>query len=178
MAGLTTMKYQRTPGIIRPMLDISRKDIEAYASAHNIPFRVDSTNPALKYARNYIRAEILPRMAALNPEVSSAIMRASEILGEEDSALFEYAKSEYHKISRREEGQIVLDLVGFNALPKAIRRRVVRMARLEFTTLQDVEKQSVDRVLDLAASGRTGKGLQPGRALFCPCILPRVDYYG
>ena len=28
MAGLTTMKYQRTPGIIRPMLDISRKDIE------------------------------------------------------------------------------------------------------------------------------------------------------
>ena len=122
MAGLTTMKYQRTPGIIRPMLDISRKDIEAYASAHNIPFRVDSTNAALKYARNYIRAEILPRMAALNPEVSSAIMRASEILGEEDSALFEYAKSEYHKISRREEGQIVLDLVGFNALPKAIRR--------------------------------------------------------
>ena len=158
MAGLTTMKYQRTPGIIRPMLDISRKDIEAYASAHNIPFRVDSTNAALKYARNYIRAEILPRMAALNPEVSSAIMRASEILGEEDSALFEYAKSEYHKISRREEGQIVLDLVGFNALPKAIRRRVVRMALLEFTTLQDVEKQSVDRVLDLAASGRTGKG--------------------
>ena len=158
MAGLTTMKYQRTPGIIRPMLDISRKDIEAYASEHGIKFRVDSTNAALKYTRNYIRAEILPRMAMLNPEVSSAIMRASEILGEEDAALFEYAKSEYHKISRREEGQIAIDLVGFNALPKAIRRRVVRMALLAFTTLQDVQKQSVDRVLDVAAAGRTGKG--------------------
>ena len=158
MAGLTTMKYQRTPGIIRPMLDISRKDIESYAGEHGIPFRVDSTNAALKYTRNYIRSEILPRMAMLNPEVSSAIMRASEILGEEDVALFEYAKSEYHKLSRREEGQIVVDLVSFNALPKAIRRRVVRMALLEFTTLQDVEKQSVDRVLDLAASARTGKG--------------------
>lgn len=158
VAGLTSMKYQRQPGIIRPLLDISRKQIEAYAKKHEITFRVDSTNAALKYTRNYIRAEILPRMAKLNPEVSSAIMRASEILGEEDAALFEYAKSEYHKISRREEGQIVLDLIAFNALPKAIRRRVVRMALLEFTTLHDVDKRSVDRVLDLAASGRTGKG--------------------
>ena len=45
------------------------------------------------------------------------------------------------------------------------------MALLEFTTLQDVEKQSVDRVLDLAASGRAGKGcllytslLSPGKS--------------
>ena len=174
VAGLTSMKYQRQPGIIRPLLDISRKQIEAYAKKHEIPFRVDSTNAALKYTRNYIRAEILPRMAKLNPEVSSAIMRASEILGEEDAALFEYAKSEYHKISRREEGQIVLDLIAFNALPKAIRRRVVRMALLEFTTLQDVDKRALaGRVFPDAAGGaaepaaQVPLGLQHGAVCGC-----------
>jgi tRNA(Ile)-lysidine synthase len=46
--------------IVRPMLHISRADVEAYLSAQGIAFRTDSTNCDTAYLRNKIRAELIP----------------------------------------------------------------------------------------------------------------------
>jgi len=45
---------------IRPLIKVSRKEIEEYAHSNNIPFRTDRTNESDKYLRNHIRHNMIP----------------------------------------------------------------------------------------------------------------------
>jgi tRNA(Ile)-lysidine synthase len=53
--------------IIRPLLFATRQEIEAYAVAHGISWREDSSNQTDDYARNFIRHQIVPQLEVLNP---------------------------------------------------------------------------------------------------------------
>lgn len=64
--GLTGIK-SRSGSIIRPLLFASRAMIEDYAKQTAMAFRSDKTNLEIKYTRNYIRHEIIPRLEKLNP---------------------------------------------------------------------------------------------------------------
>lgn len=57
----------------RPLLEVSREEIETYARENSLPTALDSSNDDIKYARNYIRKEILPKMFELNPHVLDAV---------------------------------------------------------------------------------------------------------
>jgi len=46
--------------IIRPLLEVSRKDIESYAQENGLPFIIDETNAESDYSRNYVRNKIIP----------------------------------------------------------------------------------------------------------------------
>ena len=48
--------------ILRPLLEYSKAEIIKYAKENNIKYREDSSNTDIKYVRNYIRHEILPRL--------------------------------------------------------------------------------------------------------------------
>ncbi len=61
LRGLTGISDQRER-IIRPLLFARREEIMAYAAAKGIPYREDSTNATLKYLRNRLRHDILPRL--------------------------------------------------------------------------------------------------------------------
>lgn len=63
----------RRDAIVRPLLCLSRQAIREYARENDIPFREDETNTSVKYSRNFIRHEVLPRLQELNPAVISAI---------------------------------------------------------------------------------------------------------
>lgn len=69
VSGLGGMKYLSGP-YIRPLLDVSRKEIEEYAKEQGIPYRHDSTNDDLSLARNRIRAHIIRSLRALTKERS------------------------------------------------------------------------------------------------------------
>lgn len=68
--------------VVRPLLCVSRNEIESYLQEREIPFRTDSTNHEDVYTRNYIRLNILPLMQKLNPSVSESIFRTSENVAE------------------------------------------------------------------------------------------------
>lgn len=53
--------------IIRPLLGFSRKEIESYAVREGVEFHIDSTNSDISIARNRIRHEVFPQLAAVNP---------------------------------------------------------------------------------------------------------------
>jgi tRNA(Ile)-lysidine synthase len=53
--------------IIRPLLDITRGEIENYLNSNNIPFRTDSTNFDQSILRNKIRHTVIPTFEAINP---------------------------------------------------------------------------------------------------------------
>lgn len=55
--------------VIRPLSDVSRSEIEDYASRKGIEWREDSSNQSREYTRNYIRHEILPLARKINPSL-------------------------------------------------------------------------------------------------------------
>lgn len=65
--------------IIRPLLSLSRQQIDDYAKQHNVPFRVDATNLDAKYSRNFIRLELLPKAEEKYPNATGALLRLSHI---------------------------------------------------------------------------------------------------
>jgi len=50
--------------VIRPMLDIPKADILAYAKKYKLEWREDSTNANQDYLRNYLRASVIPKLTA------------------------------------------------------------------------------------------------------------------
>lgn len=79
--------------IYRPMLDISRQEIEKYCQDNNLKPNNDSSNLDNKYARNFIRNEILPLFNKINPQAENSINNLSILAFEEESIIKEYINS-------------------------------------------------------------------------------------
>ena len=68
--------------IIRPLLGVGRKEIEAFLASRNQPYITDSSNLADDVVRNKIRHNIVPAMLEVNPSVSEAILQTAGRLRE------------------------------------------------------------------------------------------------
>jgi tRNA(Ile)-lysidine synthetase-like protein len=77
LAGLAGMRPERD-GIVRPLLALGRADTALMCAAAGITPREDPTNRSLRFARNRIRRRVMPELAKLNPEITSAIARLAE----------------------------------------------------------------------------------------------------
>lgn len=73
--------------VIRPLLCVSREEIEAWLAERGQPFVQDETNEDLAYARNRIRRKVLPELTQINGKAVEHIMQASELLEETESFL-------------------------------------------------------------------------------------------
>ena len=89
--------------ILRPLLGVSRADVEAYLAAKNQDYVTDSTNLEDNVTRNKIRLHILPLLREINPAVSENIQRTAEHLAETqkvlDGVLASFGKSNQLDIS-------------------------------------------------------------------------------
>lgn len=71
--GLAGIPVRRGP-FIRPLLRFHKKELLAYAAAHDIGFREDPTNAQLHFMRNRIRKTVLPALEAVKPAMHAAIL--------------------------------------------------------------------------------------------------------
>jgi tRNA(Ile)-lysidine synthase len=70
--GLAAMRPRRGR-VVRPLLEASREDVLAYLKDRGFKARKALTNADRRYARNFVRAEILPKLAHLNPQIGRAL---------------------------------------------------------------------------------------------------------
>ena len=68
--GLGAMGSRR--GVIRPLLDLSRAEVRAYAAEARLVVQDDPTNADPRWLRNRLRADVLPRLEALRPGAAAA----------------------------------------------------------------------------------------------------------
>lgn len=73
MAGLCGMRY-RNGMVIRPLLDMSRSDIEAYLQACGLTYIVDSSNNSDEFKRNRLRNRVLPELQRSFPGAADSIL--------------------------------------------------------------------------------------------------------
>lgn len=79
--------------IYRPMLDISRKEVEEYCKNNNLNANFDSSNNNNDYARNFIRNKVLPLLNEINPQVEKSLNSLSILAFEEEQIIKEYINS-------------------------------------------------------------------------------------
>ena len=74
--------------MIRPLLDVSREDIEAFCTENQLQPRIDHTNAETDYTRNKIRLELLPLLAEnYNPNIKQTLVRLAANASEDEDAL-------------------------------------------------------------------------------------------
>lgn len=73
--------------IIRPLIHCSREDILNYCAENGIGYVTDSTNTDETYTRNYIRANIVPALKKLDPNVPKTVAHTCDLLREDRALL-------------------------------------------------------------------------------------------
>ena len=99
--------------LIRPLLGMTRAEIEAYAREHGVEYRMDSTNAENDAQRNRIRNEVFPEFAEINPSFIRTLNADMKHFAQADAIVDDYfcgAKAEILS----EDGTICVDkLLGF-----------------------------------------------------------------
>ena len=86
LRGLTGIP-ERRGDIVRPMLAVTRSEIEAYLKEYSVPHVEDETNADLNYTRNKVRHQLLPLLEELNPQAAAHIAAAARRLREDEEEL-------------------------------------------------------------------------------------------
>jgi tRNA(Ile)-lysidine synthase len=97
-----------SPQLIRPLLAITREEIELYCCERGLEFRTDATNLSGDYTRNRVRRDVLPHLRAINPRIVEAIARTTEIIAADEDALDHLAALflDQARVASAGEGQI------------------------------------------------------------------------
>ena len=152
--------------IIRPLIELRRRDLLDYLRDRRLRYRIDRTNRDTSLTRNRVRRRLLPLLEReFNPAVVEALAHAADLLRDEDALLSGIAESEFRARSSRRGDAVALQARALLELPLALRRRVLRLALasahggLRRITLGHVE-QSL-RLLE-APGGRRSVSLPDG----------------
>lgn len=132
LRGLCGIPPVRQP-IIRPLIQVHRRDIMAYLRKHRIPFREDPSNRQRRYARNRIRRDLLPQLQrSYNPRLVQALCTTAQLLAADEAALQEVARERFDAARLpATPDQVHLQVAMITSLSPALQRRVLREALAE-----------------------------------------------
>ena len=93
--GLSGMPVQRTLGqgcLVRPLLDVTRAELEAYAQGHGLHWVEDPSNQDRQFSRNYLRYQVMPQLTGRWPQAHASMARSAAHLREAQGLLDELAQ--------------------------------------------------------------------------------------
>lgn len=128
LEGLAAIAPQERD-LIRPFLQVQKKDILNLLQAEGIPYAQDESNLSMQYMRNRIRLDIMPRLQALNPRLQESLLAAAEICRAENELLSQATVGALEDCRLPSEG---LRGAMLARLPLALQRRVLRLAYEEY----------------------------------------------
>lgn len=108
--------------IIRPLIDVTRQQVEDYLNEKNQGFVTDSTNLSDDYTRNRIRHYIIPEILKINGGFYKTFSAGQKILKEENSLISDYAESAYKNCQNGKD-----KISGLDKYPDAVKKRIVSM---------------------------------------------------
>lgn len=156
ISGLCGIPVSRG-NIIRPLINVSRAEIEEYCNENNLHYVTDSTNLTTAYTRNKIRLNLIPEIQAeFNPNFINTVTSNAEIISKENS----YINGEALKAYKSMFCDNSLDTAMFNSLHPAIKRRVIINFMSEvYGSMTDISSVAVEDIMELCGKNKTGKSV-------------------
>lgn len=166
ISGLCGIPYRRGK-IIRPLLDVTRAEIEHYCNEMSLEYVIDETNLETEYTRNKIRNILIPQIEQMfNPGFVQTVTRNAPVIATDEDYINSEARREYERLEN--DG---FDVSEFNRLHRALRSRIIRMAIEPLCSTSDVPAAVIDSVINLAEENRTGTRCDIARG-----IGARIEY--
>lgn len=148
----------RSGRVVRPLLQVSRRELRAYLAARGQTFREDETNRDPAVTRNRVRHELIPLLEArFSPSIVDALARGAAI-ARADAAWIEAAvDAAAGTIVTAGAEEVTVDAAALRREPPALARRLARRA-LEHVGRRRVGFDHVERFLALAGAAGSGGG--------------------
>ena len=168
LQGLRGIEYARENGVIRPLLDIERKDIEEYCKVHNLNPRIDESNLENIYTRNKIRLELIPYMTDnFNTNLIESIVRMSNSLRSDSDYIEAEAESKFKDICKVTSDTVDIKINGFSKLHNAIKVRVLRKGiKSILGDMNFIDQKHIEDVLEFESESKINKMLTLPRGVF------------
>ena len=154
LGGIHPRLAEMKGAILRPFLNVRRSEIEAWLRSLDQPWREDATNADTAFTRNRLRRELLPALAAYNPQICSQLANLATIARDEDA----YWQAELTRLLPQlllpgkpvrgggrsastgpSESSLAIEIERLPASP-ALRRRILRAAARQLGTALNFEQ--------------------------------------
>lgn len=154
LEGLTGIKVSRDNKIIRPILCLSRHEVEAYVEKKCLKPRIDTTNFQKIYNRNKIRLDILPYMKEnFNEDIIQTLNRMSVLLKKDNEFLERLALNSYKKYCIEDLDYFIIKEEIFKE-EEPIISRVLKHALVKYSKSNyDFEMKHINEVFSLNQKG-------------------------
>lgn len=153
LEGLTGIPVENDK-IIRPLLFLTRTEIDDYAKKHQIEWREDSSNASDKYVRNKIRHHLVPILKELNPNFMASFLKTENYLQQSQSMVEDASSMVYQQVAREEGDQVHFDLNKLMQLPNYQSYLYQWLKEFGFTAWDDIyDLVSVQSGKQVFASG-------------------------
>lgn len=168
LQGLRGIEYVRENGIIRPLLDVERKEIEDYCEVHNLNPRIDESNLENIYTRNKIRLELIPYMKDnFNTNLIESIVRMSNNLRSDSDYIESDAEEKFKDICKVSSDSVEVDINSFKKLHNAIKVRVLRKGiKSILGDTNFIDQKHIDDVMEFESESKINKMLTLPRGVF------------
>jgi tRNA(Ile)-lysidine synthase len=154
-AGLAGILPVTREGLVRPLLEVDRREVEEYLRGRNIAWREDSSNRDPAFARNRIRHELLPSlMRDWNPSLPVTLSQMAALAQDEE----DYWRAEIDRLASlhliRRASSVLVKTGGLAALSRPVARRLLRLAAgLTKGNLEGIGFKHLEEILALVRGG-------------------------
>lgn len=148
-SGLCAMAPKSADGSrVRPLLQVGRREIEAYLTARGLAFRTDSSNKDVNFLRNRIRHELIPYLAGYNPAIAGRLADTAVALSADEALLERITDEAMDRLASVAGDRVNFSMAELAAEPRGMRMRLFRralllvrgdLARISFRHLQAID---------------------------------------
>ncbi|QWV98994.1 tRNA lysidine(34) synthetase TilS [Geomonas nitrogeniifigens] len=162
--GLSAMKPSGANLVKRPLLKVSREELELYLNGRGLTWRTDETNSDTAILRNSIRHELIPVLKKYNPRVTERLAATAEILAADEELLDHLTVSSFDRLAFSANDEVVFGIEALLQEHRGLRLRLYRHGlhelRGDLMCIALTHLEAIDR---LACSCRPNAGLKlPG----------------
>jgi tRNA(Ile)-lysidine synthase len=157
LTGLAGIHPATSDGLIRPLIQVTRAEIETYLTDRGIAWREDATNRDLGFARNRIRHQLLPQLARdWNPKITAALANLGDLAFEEERWWNEQVPA-----IEVMDGAIEVRQSELAAMPRALARRWSRRAiAIVKGDLRSIDFDHIEGILEARDAGVPGIAIE------------------
>lgn len=157
LKGLSSIPFSRQEKFIRPLLSLTRSEIEGYLTSRKIDYCYDSSNSDRKISRNRVRLDLIPLLLALNPNFYETAGNAAAQIQEDYDYIHAEAAKKFQSIALEfQKERIEIDRRQWLKLHPAMQKSVLREAISRLDTLLDISQKQINEVAVLITRG-TGR---------------------
>ena len=140
--------------LVRPLLNVSRQETEAYCLEHGLTPRLDSSNLEERFTRNRIRRKLMPRLEEFNPSVKKSLLRLARTVAQDVAYLDQQAASAWSSLAVVEQDGVRLDRHTFKALHPSLQAHVLHRAYAQTAgEASDLSMAQIEAMKELAGKG-------------------------